>query len=186
MLRSPLHIPTHAFIGSQNNFSRTARRLPAIDIFDLTPLRPFMQQGLTSGLLAAGMLSALGLFGLGSGINPMLILMEGGSIVLVSIALMLPVRGVHRRIRAAKQAELGRCQAAIEQERRHVLEGDPAASPGRLADLLAYRALVENVREWPVDSPAAGRVALYLLIPLGSWVASAVVQHMVERAMALP
>jgi hypothetical protein len=56
-----------------------------------------------------------------------------------------------------------------------------AVSGGRLADLLAYRSLVEQVSELPFDSPALRRIALYLLIPVGSWVASTLVQHVAER-----
>lgn len=173
-----------ALVRSSLDFSRAALELPIIDIFDLRPLRPFARQGLTNGLLAAGLMSLLGLFAIGSGINPMVILLESGSVVLVGIALVLPLRRVHDRIRNAKAEELARCDAALERVRRQAIENGPDAGAGRLADLHAYRALVREVPEWPVDTPAVTRSALYLLIPVGSWIASAVVQYMVDRAMA--
>ena len=58
----------------------------------------------------------------------------------------------------------------------------PAAGPppGRMADLLATRAYVADVREWPFDAPTLTRFVLFLLIPLGSWLGGAIV----ERALA--
>jgi hypothetical protein len=82
-------------------------------------------------------------------------------------------------VRAAKQAELAWCDDEVTRARRAVRSG--AAADGRLADAAAYRALVERVSEWPFDNPALRRISLYLLLPVGSWVASTVVQHAVER-----
>jgi hypothetical protein len=52
-----------------------------------------------------------------------------------------------------------------------------AVGYGRLADLLAYRTMVQQVRPWPFDTPALMRMLLSLVIPLAAWIASAVAQH---------
>ena len=100
-------------------------------------------------------------------------------------ALVLPVRGAHARIRRAKSDELDRVNAAI--------RGAPGALAGSaiesraanagLADLLAYRAAIETVREWPFDAPTVLRFALYLAIPLGSWLGGALVERALESLL---
>lgn len=51
---------------------------------------------------------------------------------------------------------------------------DPVA---RRADLLAYRAYVESIREWPFDAPTLLRFALFVAIPVGSWLGGALVER---------
>jgi hypothetical protein len=88
--------------------------------------------------------------------------------------MLLPVRGVHLRIRSAKDAELDWCRERLREARAGL------ASDARLADLLAYRAFVEEVREWPFDASTLVRFALYLLIPLGSWAGGALVERVID------
>lgn len=173
----------YAVFHVSRQLSRMAPRLGGVTLFDQRPLRPFAQQGLTNALLTAGVLSLVSLFALDHGVTPMLLGFAGSTALLIGIALLLPVRGVHRRIRREKEAHLAWCDAEIRHAREHVRGGRAAggAPPGRLADVLAYRALVEEAPEWPFDSPAVRRILLYLLIPLGSWVASAMVQSLLER-----
>jgi hypothetical protein len=104
-----------------------------------------------------------------------------GTLVVAGAALLIPVRDVRKRIRAAKQAELAAIDVQLREARAAALAG-PGAE-GRLADLLAWRAHVESVREWPFDSSIYARFALYLLIPLGSWLAGALVDWLVNRVL---
>jgi hypothetical protein len=46
--------------------------------------------------------------------------------------------------------------------------------------LLAYHDLVERCSEWPFDTPAVLRLALVVLVGLGSWLGGAVVERMLE------
>jgi hypothetical protein len=94
------------------------------------------------------------------------------------------MRGVHERLRAAKRAELARVNAAIRGE-PGALHGSPLGSREKLglADLLAWRAFVEAVPEWPIDLPTLGRFAAYVVLPLLGWVGAALVQHVLERAL---
>ena len=39
---------------------------------------------------------------------------------------------------------------------------------------------VEALREWPFDNSTIGRFALYLLIPVGSWIGGALVERVID------
>ncbi len=113
-----------------------------------------------------------------------------GIIAMALATLLLPLRGVRRRVRRAKAEELARVDEAIRGQRRalltpgdpnHVTDGPPAAS---LADLLAYRELVTSVREWPLDATTIARFGLYVAIGLGSWVGAAMVERLVDALLS--
>ncbi|MDJ0866288.1 MAG: hypothetical protein QNK03_09290 [Myxococcota bacterium] len=90
------------------------------------------------------------------------------------LSLVLPVRDVQRRVAEAKRTRL----AELDAELRRLVQA-PGQEPGRLGDLLALRAYIDGLREWPFDTPTLGRFALYMLIPLGSWVCGALVERAV-------
>ena len=101
------------------------------------------------------------------------------TLAIAGAAMLFPMRGIHARIRAVKRAELDRVEAAIRGDSGALagtrIEGrDPAPS---LADLIAYKGLVESAREWPFDGSSLRRFGLYLLIPLASWVGGALVER---------
>jgi hypothetical protein len=52
-----------------------------------------------------------------------------------------------------------------------------------MADLVAYRSLIESVPEWPFNAPLLTRLLLYLAIPLASWVAGAMVERGLDRLL---
>jgi uncharacterized membrane protein YciS (DUF1049 family) len=92
---------------------------------------------------------------------------------------MQPMMQVHRRIRAAKTAELDRLRAAIADLRTEAfVHGDAAAW---LHGLLAYEKRIEDVREWPFDQTTALRLSAYILIPAIPWFGQAMAQYFVER-----
>ncbi len=163
-------------------FSDLGRRLERIDLLDPRALAPFARQGLRSALLWLILISlfSLNAFDFTWFAATGVIALLGGT-----TALILPVYGIHQRLGEAKQAELERVHAAIRGEPEG-LAGSPlaerAASLG-LADLLAYRKFVESVREWPFDSPSLLRFALYLGIPLGSWLGGAFVERLLGVAL---
>jgi len=166
-------------------FSGLAERLPAIDLFDPRPLAPFTRQALRGGLLwivfvslysinlidtdALASVALMWLLGLGFSLPPAL----------------LPLLGVHRRIREAKRAELDRVGAALRDE-PDALAGsaiERRAGGVSVADLVAYRDLVSSVREWPFDAGARWRILLYLSIPVGSWLGGALVERILSSAL---
>ena len=50
---------------------------------------------------------------------------------------------------------------------------------------MAYRGVVENAGSWPLDSSVLFRFALYLLIPLGSWLGGAIVERGLDSFLNL-
>jgi hypothetical protein len=164
--------------------SALAAGLRPIDLFDLTPLLPFARQGLTHALLMIGYISifaVMSLFevglGLAAGFLALLILPSA------ALGMLMPVRGVHRVIRAEKERRLAWCQ-----QRLRALQGDSAPGPDgsatrELADVLTLRSHVEAVREWPFDVSVLMRLAIYLVIPLASWAGAALVERMVDALL---
>jgi hypothetical protein len=88
------------------------------------------------------------------------------------------VRGAHAAIRLAKQAELAWCRHEIRLRREALTAGAGSAAAG-LHEIVAYRGMIQSVREWPFDASTLTRFLLYLAIPVGSWLGGA----MVERAV---
>ncbi len=171
----------YAVFSVSKRLSRLASRLSAVDLFDLAPLAPFAQQGLTNALLAVGFVSLSSLFLIETGMGIVAAALGGVTLLVAAAALVMPVRGVRQRIRLAKETELKWVEVELRGQ-KDALRGSMAGRRiGELADLAAYRDLVLRVPEWPFNTTTYVRFALYLLIPLGSWAAGAVVERMVER-----
>jgi hypothetical protein len=172
----------YATLAYARRFSSLAGLLERIDLLDLQALAPFARQGLRSALLWLVLISLFSL-------NAVDLIWFSTTAVIALVggtaALILPVRGIHLRLRQAKRAELERVHAAI--------RGDPKPLAGSLisghgaslglSDLLAYRKFLESVREWPFDAPSMLRFALYLAIPLGSWLGGAFVERLLGAAL---
>ena len=163
----------HAIIVVSGRMSRLAADLKSIDLFDLRPLFPFTQLGLANALLLMGFVAIGGLMGL----------VVGTAIFTAAgLAAALPMRGVHRRITQAKAAELEWVEAKLRLQ-REVLKTGAERTSGDLSDLAAYRDLVRSVRDWPISTSSYVRFALYLLIPLASWAAAALVERLVDALL---
>jgi hypothetical protein len=172
----------YATLGYARRFSDLADQVERIDLLELRALAPFARQGLRSALLWLVLLSLISLNAqdLAWFAATAVIALVGGT-----AGLILPVRGIHRRLRQTKQAELQRVHAAIRGDLEPLSESCIAgrASTATLSDLLAYREYVESVREWPFDSPTLLRFSLYLAIPLGSWLGGAFVERLLGVAL---
>jgi hypothetical protein len=96
-----------------------------------------------------------------------------------------PMWRVHRLIDHAKKVELARLRREIVEMRAAFEKPGPEsdrAAP-RLSALLALEARVEHAREWPLDMPTVFRFALYLALPLGSWLGGAIVERILGLVM---
>ena len=60
---------------------------------------------------------------------------------------------------------------------------DSQSESGKLADVIAYRALIDDVSEWPIDLPQLGRFTLLFGLPLASWIAAAFVERLIDLAI---
>jgi hypothetical protein len=172
-------------IGSSQRVSRLSERVARIDLLDLRGLAPLARIGLRSALafaLAASLIAAMASdeFTLPVTLLTMAIVGAVGA-----LTVLLPVRGVHRAIRAAKDAELREVRAAIARARRAAIDENAAAGPNatRLGDLLAFEARIAGVGEWPFDLGTLVRFAFFLALPFGSWVAGALVERLVSRVL---
>jgi hypothetical protein len=161
-----------------------------IDLLDPRPLHPIGRLALRGALTWVIGLSLATL----AFVNPELRFRESLYVsvplmaVILSIAtgaLLLPARGLHRRIVAVKREELDRVEAAIRGDRSRLEEtriGEGADSLS-LADLIAYRDLVSRAQEWPFETAVLRRFGFYLLIPILSWVGGALVERLVGLAL---
>ncbi len=176
-------------VGGSFSVRALAGREVAIDLLNTKPLFVFGRAALRNALLWIVAPAAFIFFlsnppsaGPTGGAD---LLLPAGMLVIPVLALILPTRGVHRRIRAEKRAELERLDAAIHGDARALADtriADRGKEPS-LADLLAYKSQVEAVREWPFDSSTLTRFVLYLLIPLGSWFGGAFVERFVNAIL---
>ncbi len=166
-------------------FSRLAQSLPEVNLFDLKRYAPFARQGLRAALPGLILLAFLAPNLVDRGFFWAIAVLGSVAVAWTTTALLVPMRGIHQRIREAKRAELARVHAAI--------EGDPAAletsaiarraGDASLRDLLAYRDFVQSVPEWPFTAPLRLRFLLYAAIPLGSWLGGALVERALDAAM---
>lgn len=110
------------------------------------------------------------------------------TLLLVAVAIgsfVIPVRGIHASLRAAKHAELDRVRGEIRRDREAVatLGPDSDAAARRLPGLLAFEARIASAREWPFDAATLRRFGIVLLLPLLSWLGGALVERGVDRLL---
>jgi hypothetical protein len=159
-----------------------------IDPLDLEPMAPYVRTGLRTALLWL----------VGIGLGSLLLAFQPGQSALIvlgvvivvptaiaSVVFALPVLTAHRRIRAAKAEELVRVRRAIEGDRTALAESrlHEQADELSVADLVAYRGLVEEAPEWPFGRTSILRFFLYLGIPLGSWTGGALVERLLGSVL---
>ena len=177
-------ILTYRAFADARGFARLARSLPEVDLLERDALLPFARQGLRSAVPGV-IFATFFLLNLGDEGFLFATLLLGLIVLVQTVAtLLLPVRGLHERLREAKREELTRVNAAIRGD-AGALRGSPLGHRERaaLADLLAWRGFVESVPEWPIDVSTLGRTALYVGIPLLSWVGAALVERVLDRAI---
>lgn len=165
----------YVLVVESARLSRLTDNIESLDLFDLLPYKPLVRQGLTNVLLLVGMVSVLSLFLLEPGFVAFLLQLVTLLAVTAWIGLMLPLRGIRKKISLAKQAELEWCQEALKVARTQLKSGDE--SQQSIVEITAYKTLIESIRNWPFDNPTLVRFGLYLLIPLVSMFGGAFVER---------
>lgn len=158
-----------------------AKKLNRIDLFNISPLSPFTQQGLTNALLLIGAVSIWSLMLIETGFGQMMWLIGGTNLVMAIIAFISPVYGVHERIRQSKEKELGRITNEILKHRDSFQRSDNSQHSGQLADLVAYRGLIEAVSEWPFSTSTYTRIVLYTFLPPLTWGIGVIAEEIIGR-----
>jgi hypothetical protein len=155
-------------------------RRARVQLGDIAPLAPFARAGLRLALLwfVGTSLASLLLVDAGAPVLVASILVVTTAIAVAS--LLAPSRGVHERLRDAKQQELGWLRAEIVRASAALRSGD-APGAAQLPALLAWESRVVAAPEWPFDTSTWLRFALFLLVPLGSWLGGAIAERMVGR-----
>lgn len=162
-------------------FARIEAWLGPVDLLRPQLLAPFARRGLRIAFLWIGGSSIASIIFVNQRFSWLTGLVLVGTLLLGSVAFVLPVRGLHHRIRTAKAAELERVRDAIGRVREALLGGAAdATAAARMPGLLAYEHRVASVSEWPLGSPQIARFGLVIAIGLGSWLGGAVVDHLVE------
>jgi hypothetical protein len=173
----------YAIVTISVRMSHIARNLVRVDLLDLSPLAPFTQLGLTNSLLSIGMLSIWSLMMMETGFGQMTVIIGGATLIGTAFAMLVPVHGVHKRICQSKEEALGWVNGQIA-EQQVLFQGAQAGQPsGRMADLVAYRGMVQDVHEWPFTLSTYTRVALYVLLPVAVWGFGIVAEEIVARVL---
>jgi hypothetical protein len=161
-----------------------------VNLFDLRPLRPFVNTGLRFVLLILAPVAAVwsGVVAFGGEFQTTPLNWLVSYLLLAGIALtvlVVPIWGVHRRIREQKHQELDRISSALRGAPEALQHSPLAAQVDSLrgVELLEYKRHVESVSEWPFDGSAFARLTLYLMIPALGWVGGALVERLVERVL---
>ena len=162
-------------------FSRIEARLGPVDLLRPHALAPFARRGLRGAFLWIGGSSIGSIIFVNLGFSWLTGVVLVATLFLGTLAFVLPARGLHRRIRAAKELELERVRDAIHRTRDDLLSGAGSAEAvSRMPGLLAYEQRIASVPEWPLDAPQVARFGLMVAIGLGSWLGGAVVGHLVD------
>lgn len=170
----------YAVVATSRRFSALARFIE-VDLFSLGDLSPFVRQGVRSALLCVAFVSVFAV-NLGDRSLWWLLAVFGPLALGITTAVAaIPVQGVHGRIRETRRRELDRVRRALQGE-PHALEGSAIGGldPASVADVLTYRAFLESVHEWPFSYPTVLRAALFVAIPVGSWLGGALMERTLE------
>ena len=162
-------------VAESARLSNLSNDIDSLDLLELHPHEPLIHQGLTNALLVIGTVSVMSLLGVEARYGPVLVGFWISFTVLAWTGMMLPLRGIRKKIRVAKDRELDWCRQALKVARDELKSGANSHRP--IAEILAYRNMIENIRNWPFDNPTLVRFSLYLLIPLGSWLGGAFVER---------
>ena len=151
-------------------FARLEARLGPVDLLRPDALAPFARRGLRTAFLWIGGSSIASVVFVNQGFSLLTGLVLVATLLMGGFAFVLPVRGLHRRVRAAKEAELEQVRAAVARAREELLkESGSVAEAARMPGLLGYEQRIASVPEWPLDAPQIARFAIIVLIGLGSW-----------------
>ena len=166
---------------SSEHISRLAARIESVDLLDPSPWFPSVKHGLLTALLTIGAVSISSLYLVDPEVLPGVAIVLGLCLPLALVVFLLPVRGVHRRISRAKEAEIEWTRNRIRQSRSLLHDSSSDVLPSQMADLIAYLELIEGVPVWPFQRSTIVRLLLYLLIPAVSWAGKQLVETALEQ-----
>ena len=156
-------------------------RRARVDLLHPGGLAPFARVGLRASAYWFLGTSLATLLVIDAGAWGIVAVVNTGTLALGVLSLLLPSRGVNESLRAAKARELARVRDEIDRLRTRLLDANgDAAESARMNALLAWEARIDATSVWPFDTPTLVRFALFLLVPLGSWLGGALVERAVD------
>ena len=162
-------------------FARVEAQLASVDLLRPMALAPFARRGLRSAFLWIGGSSIASIVFVDQSFSWLTGLVIVVTLGIGTLAFLLPMRGLHRRLGAAKEAELERVRTAIERGRGELLDDSLTTEwAARMPGLLAYEQRIVAAPEWPLDTPQVTRFGLVVALGLGSWVGGAVIERVLD------
>lgn len=159
--------------------------LGPVDLLDLSPLAPFTRHTLQTALLWLVMLSIFSVNATDAGFRIALAAVAVFAVAQIAVCALAIHRALQRRLVDRKRAETGLVHRALrgDTDAAAALEIGARGAELSVADLLAYRSFVEGVRVSAFDTSAWLRAALYVAIPLGSWLGGALVERLLDASL---
>ncbi len=167
-------------VHASNQFRRAGARVP-IDIFEASHLRPFARVGLIDALVMAGGLVLSTVQSLDFSFRP-----DNYSkaliVTLPALAFLMinPMWLIHHRMAALKDGELRELNEAIARTSKRLTTQDMQS----LEILLQRRERTARLSTWPIDVSVLQRFLFYIIIPPLAWVGAALVESLVNSAIA--
>lgn len=110
------------------------------------------------------------------------VLMVGLYLSLAMTVFLFPQLGIRERIATEKIRICTQITNLLPSSSGTIFHAE--ANPERLAALLSSRSQIEALSEWPAGQHTRLKLFLYLLIPLLSWVAAALVEELVSKLLS--
>jgi len=173
-------------VSNALRFYRLGLHHTRIDLLDTTVLAPYALAGVAVLVLFAGSYTIIPIAAvdsmrfLGAALRSLVF-----SLPIALAGILLPVLGIHRTIVATKAAEIAKVTRAIHGDRAALAEtrlADESATVP-VSNLVLYRQTVTAISDWPLDSVAAVRMAVIIVVPVLAWVAGALVDRMINRVL---
>ena len=116
-----------------------------------------------------------------TGFGQMMVIIGGVTLIGTAFAMLVPVHGVHKIICQSKEEALGWVNGQIAEQQVLFQDAQAGQPSGRMADLVTYRGMVQDVPEWPFTLSTYTRVALYVLLPVLAWGIGVVAEEVLGR-----
>jgi hypothetical protein len=163
-------------------FARLAKENVKVDLLNTPSLYGFARVAVYSTLLLMGVLASF----------PILLIEDETSTLTVVPGLLatslpmiylflVPLLPIRVRIKEKKSLELANIQERIKviTHNSENLSND-LEKLATLQPLLEYRREIDQVSEWPFDSPVMFRLFFYLIIPPMTWVGAALIERLID------
>jgi len=164
--------------GSQSGVEMIEREL-IIDLLRIDRLSFLGRSAARFALIwfTVGAVSAL--FFVSSGINGFTLSLMAMMVLIGAATFIGMMERIHRRIRAAKEAELEKLRTQIDAVRDSAYVDAGAAE--KLQGLLAYETRIAAAPEWPFDQTTLMRVCASALILTFPWFGQAIAAYLIEH-----